>query len=144
MFEALKQMGPSKAPRPDGMAPLFFQSYWPCVGKSISIVVINVLNIGIFTPYLNHTFISLIPKKKNYMKVADFRPISLCNVIYKLIAKVIGTRLKRVLPYIISDSQSAFVHGRLIIDNVLVAYELVHYLKMKKKKKEVICHLNSI
>ncbi|XP_041024031.1 uncharacterized protein LOC121264798 [Juglans microcarpa x Juglans regia] len=138
VFAALKQMEPASAPGPDGMAPLFFQNYWPILGKSVSIAILEVLNFGIIPSSMNHTFISLIPKKKNPVKVADFRPISLCNVIYKLISKVIANRLKKVLPCIISDSQCAFVPSRLITDNVLVAYELVHFLKMKRTDDSII------
>lgn len=73
-------------------------------------------------PMLNHTFITLIPKKNQVVRVVDFHPISICNVIYKLIPKVIKNRLKLILPNIISDSNSDFVPGRKIIDNVLLAY----------------------
>ena len=78
---------------------------------------------------LNHTFITLIPKTKNHKKVTEYRPISLCNVFYKIFSKVLANRLKRVLPQIISEHQSAFIKGRLIIDNILVAFKTLHYMK---------------
>ena len=97
--------------------------------------VLEFLNSGYMPPPLNHTFIVLILKIKNPIKVSDFRPISLCNVIYKIIAKVLANRLKQILPQIISPTQNAFVPRRLITDNVLVAYEVLHAMQGRKKGK---------
>ena len=93
--------------------------FWHIVGDNVVSVVLEFLNTSYLLPDLNHTYIVLISKIKNPVKVFDYRPISLCNVIYKIIAKVLANRLKQVLPHIISPTQSAFVPGRLITDNVL-------------------------
>ena len=117
------------APGPDGMSPIFYKLFWHIVGKDVTEVVLNALNSGFVPDSLNTTFITLIPKIKDPKKVSNFRLISLCNVVYKLIAKVLVNHLKLILPYVVSDSQSAFLSGRLITDNVLVAFETLHYLK---------------
>ena len=109
--------------------------FWHIVGDNVVSVVLEFLNTSYLLPDLNHTYIVLIPKIKNPVKVSDYRPISLCNVIYKIIAKVLANRLKQVLPHIISPTQSAFVSGRLITDNVLVACEALHMMHGRKKGK---------
>lgn len=123
---ALGQMHPLKSLGPDGFAAGFYQSSWAIVGQEVCAAVLNFLNCGIFDSAINNTFIALIPKKKIPSCVMDFQPISLCNVFYKLISKVLANRLKMVLPHIISPTQSAFIPGRLITDNLLVAFEALH------------------
>ena len=83
---------------------------------------------------INHTFITLIPKVKSPERIFEFGPISLCNVIYKLVSKVLANRLQGLLPDIISENQSAFQAGRLISDNILMAYETLHYMKHQTGK----------
>ena len=100
---ALNQMAPLKSPGPDGMPPLFFQHYWDLVGKDITTSILFFLNLASLPKNLNHTFITLILKVKNLELVSDFRPISLCNVLYKLFSKVLVNKLKKILPHIISE-----------------------------------------
>ncbi|GAA0183661.1 hypothetical protein LIER_42442 [Lithospermum erythrorhizon] len=110
----------SKSPWPDGMPAKFFQFYWDTVGDSLCEMVLNFLNDGRFLRKLNFTYINLIPKVERPINMAQFRPIALCNTAANVIAKVLATRLKKVLPSIISDSQSVFVPDRLITDNILL------------------------
>jgi hypothetical protein len=131
--EALDAIGNLKAPGPDGMSSLIYKSFWDIVGDQVTDEVLAVLEGGPMPDNWNDTSIVLIPKVKNPEKVTELRPISLCNVLYKIISKVLANRLKLILPEIISPNQNAFVPGRLISDNILVAYEMTHYLKNKRE-----------
>jgi len=132
---ALDQMGDLKAPGPDGMPAIFYKKCWHIVGERVIKEVLQVLNGGEMPAGWNDTNIILIPKVKNPTELKDFRPISLRNVIYKIVSKVLANRLKKILPDIISSTQSAFVPGRLITDNILVDYEVTQFLRNKKKGK---------
>ena len=101
---ALNQMAPLKSLGPDGMPPIFNKKIWSDIGDDVVEAVLFCLNSGSLISGLNHTFISLIPKVKNLEFVTEFRPIALCNILYKLVSKVLANRLKKVLLYIISES----------------------------------------
>lgn len=89
---------------------------------------------GVMPQGLNDTLISTIPKVSNSELVSQFHPISLCNVSYKVITKVMANRIRHILPKIISPEQSSFVPGRQIVDNIITYQEIVHSMKKKKGK----------
>lgn len=133
---ALKQMHRSKAPGPDGFSPGFYQHFWAVVGEDVVAAVKSFLLSDYSMRKINSTHVTLIPKTKDPKTMGDLRPISLCNVLYKLGSKVLANRLKVILPSVISPFQSAFVQGRLISDNSLVAFEVVHFLKKRRSGKK--------
>jgi hypothetical protein len=125
-------MGDLKAPGPDGMPAIFFKRFWDLVGGKVQQEILGILNGGSIPAGWNETVIVLIPKIKISERIKDLRPISLCNLVFKIVSKVIACRLKEVLDDIISQSQSAFVAGKLITDNILLAYETTHFMRMCK------------
>ena len=110
------------------------------MGQDICRLVSNFLNSEEFSSSLqlekiNHTFVVLIPKRQSPSIAQDFRLISLCNVIYKIISKVLVNRMKKTSPFIIDGSQSAFILDRMIFDNIIVAHETIHAMQTKKNGK---------
>lgn len=126
-------MKPDKSPGLDRMNPMFFQRYWTLVKDDIIEACRDWFQSSIFSAHLNDTLIILIPKVDHPEQVKDYHPISLCNVTYKILAKILANRLKVVLNRIVFVSQSAFVPGRLISDNVLVAFKLIHTIQSRMK-----------
>jgi hypothetical protein len=106
-------------------------------GEEITKELLQALNSGAILEGWNDTTVVLIPKIDDPKLVTQFRPISLCNVIYKILSKLLASRLKEVLPDIISPMQSAFVPGRLITDNVLVAYENVEWIFLENMMRKL-------
>ena len=118
-------MNDSKALGPNGFSSLFFKKAWSIVGSDVVEAVESFFNSGCMLREINCTIIALVPKVPNPESMHDYRPISCCNTIYKCISKIIATRIKQCLPEIISLSQSAFVQGRSIADNVLITQDLI-------------------
>ncbi|KAL6205195.1 hypothetical protein ACLB2K_022457 [Fragaria x ananassa] len=141
VWDALKLMNPSKAPRLDGFAPCFYQQFWEVVGDDVVDVARIFLGSRDFVQKMNCTHVTLIPKVKTPEVVGHLRPISLCNVLFKIGSKLLANRLKPLLDDMISPYQSAYVPGRLISDNSLVAFEIAHYLKRLRGSIARFCAL---
>mgnify|MGYP004706984917 FL=1 len=129
---ALFSMNPNKAPCQDGMTPLFFQKFWHVVKSDLIAAIRSFFHSSHMPKSWNHTVISLIPKTQNPTNLKSYRPISLCNVVYKVISKILANRLKKVLSYCVSKNQAAFIPGKQILDNVILSHEYLHYMKNKK------------
>jgi hypothetical protein len=134
VMAAIKEMKGLAAPGPDGLPALFYHNYWEIVGREVTEAVLDVLNNEGDPSQYNATHICLIPKIKNPLGPSDYRPISLCNVILKIITKTIANRIKAILPGIISHNQSAFIQDRFITDNTLIAFKIFHYMKNTNRK----------
>uniref|UniRef100_A0A803PJ47 Reverse transcriptase domain-containing protein n=1 Tax=Cannabis sativa TaxID=3483 RepID=A0A803PJ47_CANSA len=132
----LFDMNPDKSPGPDGMTPAFYQKSWAIVVADVVANVQNFFASGEMLPGFNDTNLVLIPKKKNSIVMGHLRPIALCYVLYKIVSKVLANRLKGLLDQIISPFQSTFIPSRLILDNILVSFEVLHYLKRKSQGKK--------
>ncbi|KAM1647853.1 hypothetical protein ACFX15_008842 [Malus domestica] len=131
--EAAFQIPASRAPGPDGFPGSFYHDHWEVVGKDVVNMIKAFWHSGKLLRNLNHTNLVLIPKVACPKNMKQFRPIALCNVSYKILAKVLTNRLKRVMPTVICDNQSAFVAGKQIQDNILVVHEILHSLMHQSK-----------
>lgn len=133
--KAVFHMHPDKSPGPDGLNPAFYQRFWNLIGPDVFDSCMSWIDQRAFPPALNDTNVVLIPKCERPDNMKDLRSISLCNVLYKIFAKVVANRLKNILPKIISEFQYAFVSGRAITDNILVVFEIIHSMKRKSRGK---------
>ncbi|CAN1132905.1 LINE-1 retrotransposable element ORF2 protein [Linum perenne] len=129
---ALFSLGADRSPGPDGFTVHFYRNSWDLIGQEVTEAIQSFYDRCELPFQVNATSITLIPKVLNADNFKNFRPISCCNVLYKCITKVIATRIGRVLPYVISTSQSAFIKGRLISDNILLAHEMVNAYHKKQ------------
>ncbi|XP_021737182.1 uncharacterized protein LOC110703699 [Chenopodium quinoa] len=126
----------SKSPGPDGFPSAFFKNMWDLVGSSVVSAVQHFFAHGYLLKDWNRTFLALLPKVDSPEVVSQFLPIGLCNVIYKCIAKCLTSLLRQVLPSLVADFQNAFVPGRLLLDNALIAHEALTYVNTWKAKKK--------
>ena len=132
---AVKSMGKFKAPGPDGFQPVFYQDCWEVVGESVLKFVLEFFNTGVLPRDTNNALLVLIAKVAKPEKITQFRPISLCNVLFKIITKTMVGRLKGVIDKLVGPHQASFIPGRLSVDNIVVVQEAVHSMRRKKGVK---------
>jgi len=135
---ALFQIGPLKTPGPDGLPARFFQRNWGLLKEDIIHAVRVFFEVGTMPEGVNDTAIVLIPKVQHPETLKDYRPISLCNVLYKVVSKCLVNRLKPPLDAVISENQSTFIQ-RLITDNALIAFECIHAIQQDNSVNSKFC-----
>lgn len=134
-IQSPKQFHPLKTPRPDGLLIYFYQKYSPQDGDMVTKKNLDILNNEDCTHDLNQTLLALMPKIKQRTKITQFRPVSLHNMVYKLISKTLANRLKTILNDVISVNQSTFIPRRLISNNAILRFEAMHKIKSQYNAK---------
>ena len=122
-----------KSPGPDGVNLGFIKDFWPELQEDFMRFISDFHWNGKLSKGINNTFIALIPKIECPQRLNDFRPISMVRSLYKVLSKVLTNRLRRVMSSVISSTQSTFIHGRQILDGILIVNELVEDAKRLKK-----------
>uniref|UniRef100_A0A2N9I593 Reverse transcriptase domain-containing protein n=1 Tax=Fagus sylvatica TaxID=28930 RepID=A0A2N9I593_FAGSY len=141
VLQVIKDLQGDKSPGPDGFTMAFFQKCWTILETDVMGFFDEFFEKGTFAYSLNATFVTLIPKKQNAVNIRDFRPISLIGSVYKILAKVLANRLRKVLDGLVSESQNAFVGGRQTLDSVLIANECLDS-RVKSHIPGVVCKLD--
>jgi hypothetical protein len=137
--KALFSIGDLKAPGPDGLHAIFFKRFWHLLEDDLVEEVLGAIQRAEVPVGWNDATIVMIPKVDNPDKVTQFRPISLCNVVYKVVSKCLVNRLRPVLDEVVSEEQSASIQGRMITDNALLAFEYFHAIQKNKVADKAAC-----
>eukprot|EP00253_Pinus_taeda_P009099 PITA_09099 len=138
---SLHSMPMDKAPGPDGFTVAFYRSHWEIIKKDYTRMAKNFFTKFKMGSSIKSSHLALIPKDPNPQSFDRFRPISLCNVSYKIISKILANRIKKILPSLISENQGGFVPRRHITDNVILIQEAIHN-SMSRKEKGMIFKLD--
>lgn len=135
---ALKGKGSFKVPGPDGYQAVFFKRAWSVVGEVVHHFVWKIIEEGDIPEDAAEAILVLIPKKDKPNSMRDFRPLSICNVTYKLASKIIVNRLRDLVKDLVSPCQSSFVPGRQSLDDVVICREVVHTMKRTKSRRGMV------
>lgn len=142
ILNCFKSMAKNRSPGPDGFTAEFFLKSWSIVGNLVTDAILYFFDTAALPRIINSIAVALIPKNANSCHLSQFRPISCCNVIYKCITKLIAKRMKVLMPFLISKNQAAFVPGRLIGDNVLLAQSLCKDYHLNSGPPRFACKLD--
>lgn len=131
-------MGLLKVPGPDGIQVGFLQKHWQVVHSQIFQIVLEAFQNSERIREVNETYIVLISKVDTPVVLKGFRPISLCNVCYKYISKVLANRLKGFMNFLVKENPYNFVGGRLSCDNIIIAQEVIHTMRTRRTRSRFV------
>ncbi|KAH0769685.1 hypothetical protein KY290_013666 [Solanum tuberosum] len=140
--EYVFSLDPDSAPRPDGLSGCFYQAAWNIISSDVHKVVISFFSGDILPKKIIHTCLVLIPKIDHPQSFSDLRPISLCNVSSKIVSKILNARLASILPRIISKNQTGFVKGRTILENIILAQEIISDINKPNRGGNMVIKLD--
>jgi hypothetical protein len=131
IYQVLKDFKREKSPGPDGWTVELYLHFFELMGPDLLEAIEDSRNRGLVNKHLNNTFIVLIPKQNLPRHFSDYRPISLCNLSYKIITKIIANRIRPLLSRTLAEEQLGFLKGRQILDAIGTAQECLHSIKTK-------------
>ncbi|XP_026443907.1 uncharacterized protein LOC113344070 [Papaver somniferum] len=131
--EAVFDLGADSAPGPDGFPGSFYRHCWNIISEDLYKAIVNCWEMRMIPKGINSSFMVLIPKNKKSDAIKDYRPIGLSNFFFKIITKIMATRLGSVLDDLVSEEQVAFMKGRNIHENIALAAELTNELNSDRK-----------
>lgn len=138
VLAVLNDFARDKSPGPDGWTTEFFLHFFDLIGDEVTMAINETRTSASVPSFVNSTFVTLIPKKDRPVGFNDFGPISLCNLFYKIVAKILAVRIKSFLGKCISEGKFGFLPGRQILDDVGVAQEGLHSIKTKNLKAAIL------
>lgn len=124
IYHSIKNIGAYKAPAPDGFQVVFYHSQWKTIGVNFCNFLKELWNNPGRIEDINATFLALIPKTDVVTMMKQFRPIGLCNVVYKIITKIITSKIRGILPHLVGPAQCSFIPKRHSQDNIIIAQEI--------------------
>ncbi|CAL1395263.1 unnamed protein product [Linum trigynum] len=133
VLQSVKSMGALKASGKDGSNTMFYQRCWNLVGSAVVDFAQACWSDPARIQAVNETILVLIPKIHRPTLIEQFRPISFCNVSYKMITKCLAERLKPLMPRLVHETQTSFVPGRHITDNICILQEVVRSMRAKDR-----------